>query len=94
MSMVLGKVTRPVLGAHASLPVLGQAADMHPVVGEVFLVLGALAQIPLDTECLVTLGLLRIILDLGPSNSRPLRVIDTLCCKAWGAFAPVTAAKF
>ena len=49
MSMVLGKVTSPVLGAHASLPVLGQVADVHPVVGEVFLVLGALANIPLDT---------------------------------------------
>ena len=44
MSMVLGTVTRPVLGAHASLPVLGKAADVHPVVGEVFLVLGALAK--------------------------------------------------
>ena len=44
MSMVLGTVTRPVLGATASLPVLGQSANVHPVVGEVFLVLGALAR--------------------------------------------------
>ena len=44
MSMVRGKVTRPVLGALASLPVIGQAADVHPVVGEVFVVLGALAR--------------------------------------------------
>ena len=44
MSMVLGTVTRPVPGATASLPVLDQVADVHPVVGEVFLVLGALAR--------------------------------------------------